>query len=76
MSGQSVEPRDGYCVGSCDEDGGDVFGDVLTGLFLQIAIERFNATRKSRSIVLVTERRNFERIVLLLQLHQGRTNFR
>ena len=53
---QSVKAGDRFAIRGDDKGGRDVFADVLSSLLLQVAVERVDATRKSRSIVGRSER--------------------
>src|ERR1017187_8797087 len=71
MGGQRVEPGNGCAIGGDDEGRRYAPTYILTGLPLQIAVQRFHATRKSRTVVLVAERLDSVLSFVVLLVHQA-----
>jgi hypothetical protein len=75
MSGQRVEPCDCCAVGSDDKSSRYTPADILSGLLLQVSIQRFHATGKSRTIVLNAERLDSVASFLVLLAHKVPSRF-
>src|SRR5258708_10562225 len=58
MGGNRVVPANHLAIWCQDENCSHVLADILTRLPFQVAIKRLDSTRKSRPVVLVTERLN------------------
>lgn len=56
MGRQRIVPGDGRAVGSQNKYSRHSPAQVLTGLFLQVAVQWFNAARKRQPIMVVVER--------------------
>ena len=70
MGGQGVGPGNCFAIGGDDEGRRYTPTDILTGLFLQIAVQRFHATRKCRTIVPVAKRLDSVLCFVVLFAHE------